>query len=301
MELGILDIGRLEDALVLAPLAEQLGYARYWIAEHQPQPSPVLLASILASQTEHIRIGTAGVLLHYHSPLRTAHEFHLLERAYPGRIDAGFCGGSIPDGPLLEGELDGRDHDALIGRYPERVRRFVRQLRNTRASPAFDRSVAWAEVGDEPPQIWSLGGGGRSAMLAAELGLGLGYALMFAASRDEPEVARRYRDRFVPHRDRAAPAVVVAVAGVCAETDEAARRLAEARTNPVFKPRVVGGPRTCADALAALRERYGADELVFLALCPAPDDRARGHELLADACGLTTSPRPAGSAPAGER
>jgi alkanesulfonate monooxygenase SsuD/methylene tetrahydromethanopterin reductase-like flavin-dependent oxidoreductase (luciferase family) len=109
---------------------------------------------------------------------------------------------------------------------------------------------------------------------------------MFAASRDEPEVAQRYRERFVPHRDRAAPAVIVAVAGVCAETDEAARRAAGALTNPVYLPRIVGGPRTCAAALAALGERYAADELVFLALGAAHEPRARGYELLADACGL---------------
>jgi luciferase family oxidoreductase group 1 len=286
MKLGVLDIFGIEGAVALAPLAEQLGYARYWIAEHQPQPSPILLASIIASQTEHIRVGTAGILLHYYPPLRTAHELHLLERAYTGRIDAGFCGGQTVDPALVEADRDGRDLRALLEAYPERARRFVRHLRNTRASPDFDPKLAWAEVGDEPPQIWALGGGGRSSELAAELGLGLGYALMFATSRDEPEVARRYRERFVPHRDRAAPAVIVAVAGVCAETDEAARRAAAALTNPSFLPRVVGGPRTCAAALAALGERYGTDELVFLALGAAHDDRARGYALLADACGL---------------
>jgi luciferase family oxidoreductase group 1 len=286
MKLGILDIGGIEEAIVLAPMAERLGYARYWIAEHQPQPSPVLLAAIIAGQTERIRVGTAGVLLHYHPPLRTAHDFHLLERAYTGRIDAGFCGGLTVNAALTEGDRDGRDYRALIEAYPERVRRFVGQLRNTRANPAFEPSMAWLEVGDEPPEIWSLGSGGRSSELAAELGLGFGYALMFATSRDDPEVARCYREGFVSHRDRAAPAVIVAVAGVCAETGEAARRLADSWPNPWFQPRIVGDPATSAAALAALAERYGADELVFLALCARLDDRVRCYELLADACGL---------------
>jgi luciferase family oxidoreductase group 1 len=288
MKLGILDVGRLEDALVLAPLAEQLGYARYWIAEHQPQPSPILMASLIASQTEHIRVGTAGILLHYYPPLRTAHELHLLERAYTGRIDAGFCGGLTLAPALVEGDRDGRDYSALIAAYPERARRFVAALRNTRGSPGFDPRVAWREVGDSPPEIWSLGGGGRSAELAAELGLGLGYALMFPASRDEPDVARRYRERFVPHPDRAAPAVIVAVGGVCAETDADARRIADAavRANEWLTPRIVGDPATCAAALAALAERYATDELVFLQLCATHAERALGYELLAAACGL---------------
>jgi luciferase family oxidoreductase group 1 len=287
MKLGILDIGRIEDAIVLAPLAERLGYARYWIAEHQPQPSPVLLASLVASQTAHIRVGTAGVLLHYHPPLRTAHDFHLLERAYTGRIDAGFCGGLVPP-ELLEIDRDGRDYRAVMAAYPERARRLVQQLRNTRANPAFDPKLAWRDVGDDPPEIWSLGGGGRSSELAAELGLGLGYALMFPWCRDEPDVAQQYRERFVPHADRAAPAVIVAVAGVCAETAAAARRLADAsvQDNASLSPRIVGDPATCAAALAALAARYAADELVFLQLGATRDERALGYELLAAACGL---------------
>lgn len=288
MKLGVLDIGWLEDAVLLAPRVEQLGYARYWIAEHQPQPSPILMASLIASQTEHIRVGTAGILLHYYPPLRTAHEIHLLERAYTGRIDAGFCSGLTVEPALLEGDRDGRDLRALIAAYPERARLFVQQLRNTRANPDFDPKLAWREVGDEPPEIWSLGGGGRSADLAAELGLGLGYALMFPNSRDEPEVAQRYRERFVPHRDRAAPAVIVAVAGVCAETDAAARRIAEAmmRSNDSFLPHIVGSPATCAAALATLAARYGTDELVFLQFCASHAERMLGYELLAAACGL---------------
>jgi luciferase family oxidoreductase group 1 len=295
VKLGILDIGWLEDSIVLAPRAEQLGYARYWIAEHQPQPSPILMASLIASQTEHIRVGTAGILLHYYPPLRTAHELHLLERAYTGRIDAGFCSGLTVDPALLDGDRDGRDYRALIAAYPERARQFVQQLRNTRASPGFDPALAWREVGDEPPAIWSLGGGGRSAELAAELGLGLGYALMFPNSRDEPEVAQRYREHFVPHPDRAAPAVIVAVAGVCAETDEAARRTADAmaRSNDSFLPRIVGGPATCAAALAALAARYGTDELVFLQHCATHAERVLGYELLAAACGLPPRAAPA--------
>ncbi|HWO22194.1 MAG TPA: LLM class flavin-dependent oxidoreductase [Kofleriaceae bacterium] len=287
MKLGVLDFGRIEEAIELAPVAEQLGYARYWLGEHQPQPSPVLMASIIASQTAHIRVGTAGILLHYYPPLRTAHDLHLLERAYTGRIDAGFCGGLV-DSALIEIDRDGRNFPALLAAYPERARRFVQALRNTRGSPAFDRPVAWSEVGEDPPEIWSLGGGGRSAELAAELGLGLGYALMFTWCRDEPDVTQQYRARFVPHPDREAAAVIVAVAGVCAETDADARRIADAAVaaNASFMPRIVGAPQACAAALAALAERYAADEIVFLQLGGPRAERARGYELLAAACGL---------------
>ena len=293
MELGVLDIGPIDEMIQLAPAAERLGYTRYWIAEHQPQPSPILLAMIVAGQTDQIRVGTAGVLLHYYPPLRTAHEFHLLERAHTGRIDAGFCAGLTLPGALVEGDLDGRDLDAVIAAYPERARRFVRQLRNTCANPAFDPSLAWPEVGGEPPQIWSLGTGTRSAELSGELGLGFGYGLMFRKSSDDPEAVKRYRACFVPHRDRPDPAVVVSVAGVCAESDAAAHAIAETWQNPHFLPRVVGDPAACASALAALAQRYAADEIVFLHLCSTLADRLRSIELLAGACGLEPRAAPA--------
>lgn len=281
MKLGLLGISTpIEDMIELAPLADGLGYTRYWIAEHQPQPSPILLAALIAGQTERIRVGTAGILFHYYPPLRTAHEFHLLERAFPGRIDAGFCGGSTL--PHLDApDLDGRDLRALIKTYPERVERLVHHLRNTRANPDFDSATAWAGVGDEPPELWSLGGGARSADLAARLGCAFGYALMFVKSRDDPEVAQRYRDGFAASRDRPQPTVAIAVAGVCAETDAAARSVADALTNQYFAARVVGSAATCAAALDDFRSRYAADEVIFAELSDQPGAQARSIELLA--------------------
>jgi luciferase family oxidoreductase group 1 len=282
--LGVLDIaGSIEATIELSAVAEELGFARYWIAEHQPQPSPILLASLVAGQTARIRVGTAGVLLHYYPPLRTAHDFALLERAFPGRIDAGFCGGVTPAAALVEPDRDGRDLAAVMAAYPARVEVLVRALRNTGAAPDFEPGLAWGGVGDEPPALWSLGGGARSADLAARLGLGFGYALMFTTSADAPDVAQRYRERFVAHRDRAAPAVIVAVAGICADTDAAARALAATYTGEYFAARVVGGPATCRAAFAELRARYGADEIVFADLCPDLATRRRCYELLATA------------------
>jgi luciferase family oxidoreductase group 1 len=281
MKLGVLDIGSpIEDTIELAPLAERLGYARYWIAEHQPQPSPISIAFLVANQTERIRVGTAGVLLHYYPPLRTAHEFHLLERAHTGRIDAGFCGGITPLPVLVEPDRDGRDYPAIMKSYPDRTRLFVRHLRNTRADPSFDPTTAWGGVGDEPPQLWSLGGSVRSASLAAELGLSFGYALMFTNSKDEPEAARAYRDKFVPSRELARPNIAVAVAGVCDETDAAANAAAAKLTNPWFAARVVGSPATCARQLDDYRTRYGADDVIFAELT---GNQARSLELLAKA------------------
>lgn len=276
MKLGILDVGaRIEDSFVLAPLADRLGYARYWITEFQPQPSPTLLAGLLAGQTERIRIGTAGVLLHYYPPLRTAHDFQLLARLFPDRIDAGFCGSMIADRAVTEADLDGRDLKAIIDAYPARAANFVHHLRN--ADPTSP--LRWPGA-DGAPEIWSLGAGPRSIDLAALHGLSLGYALMYSSCVDDPALVQRYRERFVSHAD-VPSRVAVAICGICAPTDAEAQAMLAAYRGQFFMPRIVGSPETCARAFEELATRYGANDVIFADLCTGIEARTRCYELLA--------------------
>lgn len=278
----MLDVrGVVEESVALAPLVEELGYSRYWIAEHQPQPTPILVASILAGLTKGIRVGTAGILLHYYSPRRTAHDFHFLERAYEGRIDAGFCAGQDSDFTAEDG--DGRDMPAILAAYPERVRRLVQHLRNTPGNPAYELEKAWPGALDDPPQIWSLGSGRRSADLAATNGLGFGYSLLYKTSVDDPATVQHYRETFVPDRTQPEPAAIVAVCVVCAPSTSAANDLAAEVPRDWFSPRVVGDPATCAAQLRALAERYDVDEIVIADRIRALDDRKRCYELVAEA------------------
>jgi len=287
MKLGILDVaGLLEETIELAPIAEQLGFSRYWIAEHQPQPTPILTVALVAGLTERIRVGTAGILFNYYPPRRTAHDFQFLERAFAGRIDAGVCGGRAL-GALLD-DLEGRDPQAVIAAYPERVATWVAALRNTPASPDYQPKLAWAGAMEQPPEIWSLGSGPRSVDLAARLGLCFGYDYLYVSSKDAPDMLQRYRAAFVPHWNQPAPSSVVAVAGMCADTTEQAKAYAAGYTNMFFLPRVVGDADTCARELRAIHARFGADEVIFADLVPGLDARRRQLELLAAALQLTT-------------
>ncbi|WP_218240550.1 LLM class flavin-dependent oxidoreductase, partial [Pseudomonas sp. 2822-17] len=61
----------------LAQTTEQLGYTRYWIAEHHNTSTLVSSAtSILIKHTlehtNHIRVGSGGIMLPNHSPLVVA-------------------------------------------------------------------------------------------------------------------------------------------------------------------------------------------------------------------------------------
>jgi alkanesulfonate monooxygenase SsuD/methylene tetrahydromethanopterin reductase-like flavin-dependent oxidoreductase (luciferase family) len=102
--LGILDLvpvvsgsdaGRaLCNAMDLVQVAEQLGYRRYWFAEHHLNAgvagsAPALLIAMAGATTEHIRLGSGGVQSGHRTALSVVEEFGLLDAMYPGRIDLG--------------------------------------------------------------------------------------------------------------------------------------------------------------------------------------------------------------------
>ena len=77
----------IEETLALARRAEELGYTRYWLAEHHAiaalgDPCPEILVARLGAETRRLRIGTGGVLLPYYSAFRVAESFRLLEALF---------------------------------------------------------------------------------------------------------------------------------------------------------------------------------------------------------------------------
>src|SRR5437868_6974571 len=84
----------LRNTIDLAQLADELGYTRYWVAEHHggamlAGPSPEALIGPIASATSTIRVGSGGVMMPHYSPFKVAETFSVLSGLYPGRIDLG--------------------------------------------------------------------------------------------------------------------------------------------------------------------------------------------------------------------
>src|SRR3712207_3636593 len=84
----------LRNTIDLARLADELGFHRYWVAEHHGGPSlagpaPEALIGPIAAATSRIRVGSGGVMLPHYSPLKVAEAFSLLAGLFGGRIDLG--------------------------------------------------------------------------------------------------------------------------------------------------------------------------------------------------------------------
>lgn len=84
----------LRNTVDLAQHVERLGFTRYWLAEHHnaaglASSSPEILIAVVAQATRAMRVGSGGIMLPNHSPLKVAEWFRLLHALYPGRIDLG--------------------------------------------------------------------------------------------------------------------------------------------------------------------------------------------------------------------
>src|SRR5918995_5165194 len=82
----------LRNTIDLAHLADELGYRRYWLAEHHngpllAGPSPEVLIGPVAMATSRIRVGSGGVMLPHYSPLKVAESFSVLAGLFGDRID----------------------------------------------------------------------------------------------------------------------------------------------------------------------------------------------------------------------
>src|SRR4051794_11946158 len=72
----------------LAQMAESLGYSRIWYAEHHNSPglasaAPEVMIAHIADRTEKIRLGSGGVMLPNHAPLKIIETFKLLDALHP--------------------------------------------------------------------------------------------------------------------------------------------------------------------------------------------------------------------------
>ncbi|MDT0268706.1 MsnO8 family LLM class oxidoreductase [Streptomyces sp. DSM 44915] len=204
----------LREAVDFARDVEELGYHRFWVAEHHAVPgvagaAPTVLAAAVAAATSRIRVGTGGVMLPNHRPLVVAEQFGVLAALHPGRIDMGL-GRSVGFTEAVRRAL-GADRSAMAGFADQ-----LTELLDYFAGRGPVRAVP-AEGLDVPAFVLATDTG---ADLAAELGLPL--VLAAGADRDRTRAtAARYRAAFRGDR----PYLVLGVNVAVGATTAAARRL----------------------------------------------------------------------------
>jgi len=224
------------ETLKLARRVDELGYHRYWLAEHHAigalaDPCPEILLARLGAETKRIRIGTGGVLLPYYSAFKIAEVFRMLEALYPGRIDLGI--GRAPGGDQRTARAVGGGHMPTAEDFPQQVWELVGYLDGTMPDDHPFRKVRVQPEGKTAPELWLLGSSDYSGLLAAQLGVRFSFA-HFINAQGGDAVTHAYRDRFQartadtegPAPREATPQAAVCCFVICAESDAEAERRA---------------------------------------------------------------------------
>lgn len=211
-------------SMALARHAEQLGFLRYWFAEHHNMESIAsaatsVLIGYIAGGTQRIRVGSGGVMLPNHAPLVIAEQFGTLESLYPGRIDLGL--GRAPGTDPVTSRALRRSLTGPVDDFPNDVM----ELRSYLAPR--DPAAAVRAIPGEGTQVpvWLLGSSTYSAQLAALMGLPFAFASHFAPTylRDALQL---YRQHFRPAEGHQQPYSMACVNVIAADTDGEAQRLA---------------------------------------------------------------------------
>ncbi len=322
VQLSILDLVRvrqedtprtaLDSARMFAAHAEQLGYQRYWVAEHHNMPgiasaATSLVISHIAAGTSRIRVGAGGIMLPNHAPIVIAEQFGTLAQLFPGRIDLGL------------GRAPGTDQNTMRALRRSLVNsdafpQDVLELQAYFAAAPEDQSVqAVPAAGTEVP-LWILGSSTYGAQLAAALGLPYGFASHFAPDLLGDALAI-YRERFKPSLQLDRPYAMVGVNIIAADSDADARRLAttqqmsfanifrgarglsqppiadiesywsameKAQAARMLARSIVGSPATVRAGIEALVAETGADELMIVSDIYDHGARLRSLEIVAD-------------------
>jgi luciferase family oxidoreductase group 1 len=316
----------LRNTLDLARLTDELGYHRYWVAEHHGGPmlasaSPEALIGPIASVTAGIRVGSGGVMLPHYSPLKVAETFTVLSALYPGRIDLGL-GRAPGTDPVTMFALQRDRRQATPDDFPQQLSELLAYLNDSLPDDhPFQRLAGMLPGRPELPETWLLGSSPQSAIWAAQLQLPYAYADFINPGGSS--IGAMYRERFAAGHQQ--PRLAVAAWVLCAESDEEAQHLAASSRMtlrllrrgeliPVPSPEraleflasegastsgslpgrrgIVGSPDRVRAGIESLAREYGAEEVIVVTITYDHEARRRSYQLVADAFGLTPRAAP---------
>jgi luciferase family oxidoreductase group 1 len=280
------DAAALRHTLDRARRAEQLGYHRFWVAEHHAVPgiasgSPPVLMAAIAAATSSIRIGSGGVMLPNHQPFVVAEQFAMLEALFPGRIDLGVGRSLGFTAPVRNALRRDRDAPDTFGNDLAELRAYLTGSGPVTARPRLEHPV--------PVFVLATGAG---IGLAGDAGLPVVIGGPALSNPALPELLADYRNRVDAHG--ATPYIVVSADVLIADSMSTARALAvpeawalaRARTSgefPALEPSdprrplterqrgmvdtaigrtIHGDEHSVTEQLAELLDRTGADELL---------------------------------------
>jgi len=328
--LGVLDLApvpegstagdALRATIELAKRTEDLGFTRFWVAEHHGMPgvassSPPVLIGHIADATRTIRVGSGGVMLPNHSSLVVAEQFGMLEALHPGRIDLGIGRAPGTDQATAQALRHRVSEDRGPDEFPRQLTDLLGFFTGQWPENHPYRTVHAIPGEGDGPDLWLLGSSGYSAQVAGALGVPFAFAHHFMPQNTLPALDL-YRKSFRPSAELDKPYSMIAAGVICADSDDHAKFLAGASALSFLKLRTgrpgkvptpeeaaaypysdlerafiedrqatqhIGAPGPVIEGLSHLIKQTGVDELMITTQTHNPADRLRSFELVAAA------------------
>ncbi|MFY9090134.1 LLM class flavin-dependent oxidoreductase [Arcobacter aquimarinus] len=305
------------DTVKLAVRCEELGYFRYWCAEHHDTPGyasscPEIMVSSVANATKTMRVGSGGVMLNHYSAFKVAETFNTLSALHNNRIDLGIGRASGANFLAARALYNSNSQD-----YSKKAYDLINYLDDKVPKNDYFYGVNLSPKNIDSTPVYLLGSSDGSSILAGKLGTGFCLAL-FIGTHDRPiDIMKFYKNSFVPSKNFKKPKAMLAVACICAESKEKAQEIASSHTywkvqafrhpkrdglyspsdvkklykNLSFEDKayyhetlnsmILGTPKECKEKIEKLALEYGVDEVMIVNVTYSFEDRIKSYELLA--------------------
>lgn len=277
MQLGLLDFGEItagsnavstiHDAIERALRAEQLGYSRYWLAEHYENNiawrNPELVINLIAGYTEKIKVGAAGVLLPVAVPFRVALDYKMLANLYPGRVELGIAKGAAPEAQLPH-LLGTNSLKQNTDAHYERTRTLIDYLNDTHDiihTPPYK---------GETPQLWMLGTSGSSSAFVCEQRTSFSLSLFHNGPVPDVNILRELKQNYYDQHG-VLPSCNIAVSILPDACDTIIRSI---------KTTINGRYSDIGEKLQSLCEAYDADEAIIFLMASQKEKKTETMEVL---------------------
>ncbi|MBA01175.1 MAG: LLM class flavin-dependent oxidoreductase [Chloroflexi bacterium] len=299
------------ETIELAKNTESFGYHRYWLAEHHDSTglacaAPEILISQIAANTQHIRVGSGGIMLTHYSALKIAEVFRMLETLNPGRIDLGL-GRAPGSSQHVANALASGLETIPLDDYPNQIKDLLGYMNGTLTETHPFHGIRAQPIGETSPQVWILGSSLESAKIAAECGLAFCYAHFINPVLGKQAI-QVYRDNFNSSKYYKEPIATAGISTLCAPSTEEAMQLSWSRYCMRFrklgvpsvetalnydyhpaeleyisysqKRAAIGDPKTVQKRLGKIADDLNIDELLLLTITYDFKKRIQSYDLI---------------------
>lgn len=261
---------------------ETMGYKRLWLSEHfSPEFAwyyPEMLLPLLAGYSEKIRVGVAGVLLSFHSPLLVAQNFKILSAIYSNRIDLGIAKAGIPDN-INQYLIAPEERPRLAAMLERKIEELLFFLRNDDPNNDKLENMVVPPHGTVLPEQWLLGSSPYSTDQAIKNDCNLCISYMHPGSDYEKnkDIFKDFKERYWAINKKDPITAVLLPCALVEDNDPRKAAFDSAYSNSPLT-NLFGTKNYIKDKLAGLIETFNCDEVILFSPYWERDKRLETYE-----------------------